>query len=176
MNWTAINDLSLNWVDWVIIVVLTLSTLISLWRGFVREALSLAAWVVAFLAASVFADPLAALLSDIIKNVTGRYIVAYVVLFVGVLVLGTIINALMARLIRVSGLSGLDRLLGTIFGFTRGLIIVLVVVFIAQELLPMQDQRALLESDLMPHLEMVAQWLRTAFTDLNAGWKNGISI
>jgi membrane protein required for colicin V production len=176
VNWAAINDLSLNWVDWVIIVVLTLSTLISLWRGFVREALSLAAWVVAFLAASVFADPVAALLSDIIKNVTGRYIVAYVVLFVGVLVLGTMVNALMAKLIRVSGLSGLDRLLGTIFGFTRGLIIVLVVVFIAQELLPMQDQRALLESDLMPHLEMVAQWLRTAFTDLNTGWKNGISI
>ena len=176
MNWAAINDLSLNWVDWVIIVVLTLSTLISLWRGFVREALSLAAWVVAFLAASVFADPVAALLSDIIKNVTGRYIVAYVVLFVGVLVLGTIVNALMAKLIRVSGLSGLDRLLGTIFGFTRGLIIMLVVVFIAQELLPMQDQRALLESDLMPHLEMVAQWLRTAFADLNTGWKNGISI
>jgi membrane protein required for colicin V production len=176
VNWAAINDLSLNWVDWVIIVVLMLSTLISLWRGFVREALSLAAWVVAFLAASVFADPVAALLSDIIKNVTGRYIVAYVVLFVGVLVLGTIVNALMAKLIRVSGLSGLDRLLGTIFGFTRGLIIVLVVVFIAQELLPMQDQRALLESDFMPHLEMVAQWLRTAFTDLNTGWKNGISI
>ena len=176
MNWAAINELSLNWVDWIIIVVLTLSTLISLWRGFVREALSLAAWIVAFVAASVFADTVAELLSGVIDNVTGRYIVAYVVLFVGVLILGTLLNALMAKLVRLTGLSGLDRLLGTLFGFTRGLIVVLVLVFIAQQLLPKQDQRALLESEIMPHLEMMAYWLRSAFMDMSAGLKSGISI
>ena len=68
MNWAAINELSLNWVDWVIIVVVTLSTLISLWRGFVREALSLAAWIAAFVVASLFADPVAAMLSGIMRR------------------------------------------------------------------------------------------------------------
>ena len=176
MNWAAINELSLNWVDWIIIVVLTLSTLISLWRGFVREALSLAAWIVAFVAASVFADSVAALLSGVIDNATGRYIAAYVVIFVGVLILGTLLNALMAKLIRLTGLSGLDRLLGTLFGFTRGLIVVLVLVFIAQQLLPKQDQRALLESEIMPHLELMAYWLRSAFMDMSVALKSGISI
>jgi membrane protein required for colicin V production len=176
VNWAAINELSLNWVDWVIIAVLTLSTLISLWRGFVREALSLAAWIAAFVLASLFADSVAGMLSAIIENVTGRYIAAYIVLFVSVLVLGTILNALMAKLIRLSGLSTLDRLLGTLFGFTRGLIVVLVVVFIAQELLPLQEQRALLESELMPQLEMIAHWVRSAFTEINAGWQQGISV
>jgi membrane protein required for colicin V production len=176
LNWDAISQISLNWVDWLIIVILTLSTLVSLWRGFVREALSLAAWIVAFVAAGIFADPVAGLFSGFIANVTGRYIAAYVVLFVGVLILGTMINAVMAKLIKLAGLSTLDRLLGTLFGFTRGLIVVLVVVFIARELLPMQEQEALLESEIMPHLEMIAHWLRRAFTELNAGWQNGISV
>ncbi|MEH6581667.1 MAG: CvpA family protein [Halioglobus sp.] len=176
MNWSSISELTLNWVDWVIIIVLTLSTLLSLWRGFAREALSLAAWILAFVAASVFADAMAGLLSNIIDNVTGRYISAYVILFVGVLVFGTLVNALMARVIKFTGLSGLDRLLGTLFGFTRGMIVVLVIVFIAQELLPMQDQRALLESELMPHLEMIAHSLRSAFTEINAGWKGGVTV
>lgn len=176
MNWPAIGELSLNWVDWVIIVVLTLSTLVSLWRGFVREALSLAAWVVAFITASIFAEPLAASLSAVIENATGRYIIAYVVLFVGVLVLGTALNALMAKLVKVAGLSTLDRLLGTLFGFTRGLIVVLVVVFIVRELVPVQDQTALLESEIMPHLEMIAQWLRSVFTGINADWQDRIAV
>ena len=41
-------------VDWVIVVVLVISVLLSLWRGFVREALSLAGWVVAFIVANLF--------------------------------------------------------------------------------------------------------------------------
>ena len=176
MNWAAINELTFNWVDWAIIIVVAISTLLSLWRGFAREALSLAAWVVAFVAASLFADSLAGVLSGVIDNVTGRYMAAYVILFVGVLVLGTVVNTLVAKLIKLTGLSTLDRLLGTVFGFTRGLIIVLVVVFIAQELLPAGDQRAILESEIMPHLEIVAHWMRSVFTDINAAWKNGISI
>lgn len=176
MNWAAINELSLNWVDWVIIIVLTLSTLLSLWRGFVREALSLAAWVLAFVAASLFANDLAVLLSGVISNVTGRYMAAYVLLFVGVLVLGTVINAFMARVIKLAGLSFLDRLLGTLFGFTRGLIVVLVVVFIARQLLPLQEQQPLLESELMPHLEMIAHWVHSTFTRVDASWQQGISV
>jgi membrane protein required for colicin V production len=176
VNWAAINELTLNWVDWVIIIVLTLSTLLSLWRGFVREALSLAAWIVAFISASMFADPLAATLLSAIDNTTGRYIAAYVLIFVGVLVLGTILNGLMAKLVKLSGLSLLDRLLGTLFGFTRGLIVVLVVVFIAQELLPMQDQQPILESEIMPHLEIVAHWMRAVFMDLSGSWNSGISV
>ena len=76
----------LSGVDWGIIVVLSLSTLLSLWRGFVREALSLLGWVAAFLVAHLFVDELALQLSVAIANVTGRYIAAYAILFVSTLV------------------------------------------------------------------------------------------
>jgi len=176
LNWTAVNALSLNWVDWAIIIVLTLSTLLSLWRGFVREAMSLAAWIFASVAAGLCADLVAGQLTAVIDNATGRFLVAYVLVFVAVLVLGTVLNAVMARLIQLAGLSTLDRLLGTLFGFARGLIIVLVVVFVAQELLPVQNQQALMESEIMPQLELISHWMRSAFTRMNVGLDNGISI
>lgn len=176
MNLSAINDLSLNWVDWIILGILTFSTLLSLWRGFAREALSLAAWVVAFVAARLFADPAASLLAGIIDNETARYVAACVVIFVGVLILGTVVTAVIAKLIKLTGLSLLDRVLGTVFGFTRGLIIVLVIVFVVQELLPVQNQRAIQDSVIMPPLNMIDQWVRSGFAQLGSDWENPIAV
>ena len=66
---------ALNAADWVIITVVGLSMLISLLRGFVREAFSLAGWVLGFVVAMVFADRLAYLLTGFIDDATGRDIV-----------------------------------------------------------------------------------------------------
>ncbi|MFT4822593.1 MAG: membrane protein required for colicin V production [Halioglobus sp.] len=176
MNLSAINELSLNWVDWIILGILTFSTLLSLWRGFAREALSLAAWVLAFVAARLFADSGASLLTGIIDNETARYVAACVVIFVGVLVLGTLVTAVIAKLIKLTGLSLLDRILGTVFGFTRGLIIVLVIVFVVQELLPVQNQRAMQDSAIMPHLKMIDQWVRSGFAQLGSDRESPIAV
>ena len=93
----------LNWVDWFILVVLTASILLSLWRGFAREAISLAAWVAAFVVANMFVDQLASVLASWIDNVTGRYIAAYALLFVGTLMLGGVLGILVAQLMKVTG-------------------------------------------------------------------------
>jgi membrane protein required for colicin V production len=130
----------LNGVDWLIIVVLTVSTLWSLWRGFVREALSLLAWVAAFVIAHLFVDTLALQLGAVIANVTGRYVAAYAILFVGTLVVFNLVIYLATRLVHVTGLSVLDRVLGTVFGFARGVIIMLVLAYIAQQLLVPEDR------------------------------------
>ena len=67
----------MNWVDWAFIAVLTVSTLISLWRGFAREALSLLGWVAAFVLANLFADRLSDLLIQFIDNEPARYMAAF---------------------------------------------------------------------------------------------------
>ena len=115
-------------VDWAIIVVLGLSILLSLWRGFVREAVSLAGWIAAFVIANMFVGEMAAFLQQWIANVTGRYVAAYALLFAGMLMVAGIAGKLSAQVVKVTGLTLLDRLLGTVFGFVRGIIIVLVVV------------------------------------------------
>ena len=175
MNLNTVNELGLNWIDWVVLGILTFSTLLSLWRGFAKEALSLAAWILAFVAARLFADPVASAMSGIVDNETARYIAACIIIFVGVLVAGTILNAIIAKLIKLSGLSLLDRLLGTVFGFARGLIIILVIVFVAQELLPIQNQRAIQDSTIMPHLKMIDQWVRSGFAQLSSEWKSPLA-
>ena len=93
---TVVSWTHLNGVDWVIIVILSLSTLLSLWRGFAREALSLAGWVAAFILANLFVDPMASLLSNWIVNITGRYVAAYAIIFVSTLLVAQILVKLTA--------------------------------------------------------------------------------
>lgn len=157
----------MNWVDWAIIAVLTVSTLISLWRGFAREALSLLGWVAAFVAANLFADRLSELLIQYIDNDPARYMAGFAVLFVGVLLLFNLLGIVVRQLIRLTGLSPLDRILGTVFGFARGLIILLVVAFILRQLMPAGNQTAFNQSLLMPHLDLLMQWVQSTFGSMD---------
>ncbi len=169
------NPAQFNAVDWVIIVVLTLSTALSLWRGFAREALSLAGWVAAFIFANLFGDEMASLLAGAIENVTGRYVAAYAILFVGTLIVAGLLSKLVAQLVSFTGLTLLDRLLGMVFGFARGVILILVAVFVLQQLVPPGDLQWLHRSQLMPHLEMLAQWTQLMFQQLDTGHGTGLS-
>lgn len=151
-------------VDWAIIAVLGLSILLSLWRGFVREAVSLAGWIAAFVIANMFVGEMAAFLQQWIANVTGRYVAAYALLFAGMLIVAGIVGKLSAQVVKVTGLTLLDRLLGTVFGFARGIIIVLVVVYVLRQLAPPQNLLWLDESQLMPHVDMLGQWVQALFS------------
>ena len=164
----------LNGVDWVILVVLILSVLVSLWRGFAREAISLAGWVAAFILANLFVDPMASFLSNWIGNITGRYVAAYAILFVGTLVVAGVSGRLVSQLVKVTGLTVLDRILGTVFGFARGVILILVAVFILRQLVPPGDLQWLHQSQLMPHLDMLAHWVQVLFSQVNAGQWSGM--
>ena len=164
LDWTLFNA-----VDWTIISVLGLSVLLSLWRGFVREAISLAGWIAAFVVANMFVGQVADLLGQWIANVTGRYVAAFALLLAGTLVVAGLLARLGARAVKATGLTLLDRLLGTAFGTARGLIIVLVVVYLLRQLAPPQNLTWLDQSQLMPHLDMLAQWVQLVFTSYQAG-------
>ncbi|MDE0931852.1 MAG: CvpA family protein [Halioglobus sp.] len=151
-------------VDWAVIAVLGLSILLSLWRGFVREAVSLAGWIAAFVVANMFVGEMATFLQQWIVNVTGRYVAAYALLFAGMLMVAGIVGKLSAQVVKVTGLTLLDRLLGTVFGFARGIIIVLVVVYVLRQLAPPQNLLWLDESQLMPHVDMLGQWVQVLFS------------
>lgn len=160
----------MNWLDWTILAILALSTLLSLSRGFVKEALSLLAWVAAFLVSTTFSARLSTQLAEFIANDSLRYASAYVLLFAATLMLGSLLNMLLAQLIKVTGLSGADRLLGTVFGFARGLVVVLVLLFILRAVLPLEEQQRIEQSLLVPHLALVEQWARQNFADAAMPW------
>ena len=154
-----------NPFDWVVVVIVGVSALISLWRGFIREAMSLAGWVVAFIVANVAAIYLAEALGDLIANRTGRYIVAWSVLFVVTLVSCSFVAKIVSKVIKASGLSLLDRILGSVFGILRGALIVMAFVFVIREVIPRSEQSLLDEAQLMPHIDVLLTWSVKTFEE-----------
>lgn len=130
-------------VDYFIIGIIVFSSLVSFWRGFVREVFSLAGWVVAFFVASSFYPYLASLLLQInspyLQN--SEYMrngIAAAILFIAVLIVSGIVNALVGQLVDKTGLSGTDRVLGAAFGVLRGVFIVAAILFSWTPLRPLQ--------------------------------------
>ncbi|MBT3529986.1 MAG: CvpA family protein [Gammaproteobacteria bacterium] len=120
----------MNEVDIAILVVIGLSCLFGLWRGLIKEVLSLVTWIAALLVARVYSQTLSDLMTGMIENEGARYVAAFASLFVIVMMLGTLLNHLMSKLLTISGLKFADRVFGGVFGVARGVIIVLVIMFI----------------------------------------------
>ena len=117
-------------LDYVVIAVLVLSIAWGAWRGLVHEVLSLAGWIMAFLAANLLAAPLSETFPANMRP-EFRVVGAFVLVFVGTLVLTTLLTALVTKFVRVSVLQSLDRWLGALFGLLRGLVLVVALAMIA---------------------------------------------
>jgi membrane protein required for colicin V production len=121
----------MSWIDAAFAVIILVSAFIGLLRGFVREVFSLTTWVVAIWASLQHASLLATRLPASIEDSTLRLGIAFVAIFILVLILGGILGVLATRLIRGIGLRGTDGALGLLFGVLRGGVIVVVIVFLA---------------------------------------------
>jgi len=113
-----------NWLDVAVVAVVLGSIGWGIWRGLVREVMSLAGWVIAFLAANLFAAPVAEVLPETIKRPEVRMLIGYVLVFLMVLIACTAAAVLLGKIMRAVGLGSLDRTLGGLFGLLRGLVIV----------------------------------------------------
>lgn len=111
--------------DYVVLFILAASVIISTLRGLVREILSLVSWVVSFVLANAYSAQLAPLLPSMIPGEAVRLMVAFVALFLGVRILMGLLMLALDTVIKASGLSLADRGLGGLFGFARGIVIVL---------------------------------------------------
>ena len=141
----------MNWADWAIVIVLTLSSVISLTRGFIKEALSLVIWIVALVVANVFSNRLEVFLTNVISTPSLRSMAAFALIFIGVLLVGALINFLIGLIVKATGLSGTDRLFGMLFGFARGVLIVLVFLIYVPSYVPIKNDPWFQQSSLIPY-------------------------
>lgn len=141
--------------DYAVLGVLTVSSLLGLWRGVVSEVLALVAWVAAFLAAREWAGWAGGNLAGLVAEPALRYAAGFVAVMAGVLVLFALGRWLLSLLLKAVGLGPLDRLLGAMFGLARGALIVLAVVLVAG-MTSLPKLRWWQEARLAPPLETAA--------------------
>ena len=115
-----------NWLDWFLLVIVMVSAAFGIQRGFAREVLSLAVWLLASVVAWALGDHLATLLTGWFKDAEVRLSCAMLILFMMTLLIGALLNHLLAQMVKNSGLTAADRVLGAVFGIVRGVIVVIV--------------------------------------------------
>jgi len=147
-----------NWADYIILAVLAVSVLIGLWRGLISEVLALAIWVAAFWVAWTFGPSVAGHFEHSIQLPSARILVGYGICFLAVLIAGALLRFLVSKLIEGTGLSGTDRLLGMVFGFVRGVLLVTLAVFLLGFTAFTRDPWWN-ESALLPQFKGMAAWL-----------------
>ena len=118
------------WFDYGVLTVLGLSLVLGAYRGIMRELVSLAGWIAAFVLATAFSGIVAVQMPESLGPLLSG-LLAFVLIFIGVLLVSGVVGLVLARLVRAAGLGFLDRSLGAGFGAVRGVAIVLLAVLLA---------------------------------------------
>ena len=147
------------WIDYAILAIVGISGVISLMRGFIREALSLAGWIAAFWIALAFSGRVAAWLDGYVSVPSVRVGIAFAAIFFGVLLICGIVLRLAGLLVERTGMSGTDRTLGIVFGVLRGIVIAGLLVLLAG-LTPLPLDPWWDQSIFLPHFVELANELR----------------
>lgn len=148
--------------DYCVLAVIAVSLLLGIGRGMVSEILALAAWVAAFLAARLWAQPVGDLLLAELSDPLWRPLAGFVTVFIAVLLLFALLRRLIVLVLKATGLRPLDRMLGALFGVLRGAAILLVFAVLAG-LTPLPQQpwwrQAMFAAPLETEVLMVKPWL-----------------
>jgi membrane protein required for colicin V production len=159
----------MNALDIAVVAVVALSGLFAFARGFVREALSIVAWVgAAAIAVYGFKD---------VYHLTLRFVTTPLLaelitgagLFITSLIVLTIVTSYAGRFVQASAASPIDRTLGLVFGVARGIVLVSLAYLLLDIALPQADRPSwIIEAKSASYLEKGANMLRSL---LPAGWQ-----
>lgn len=160
-----------QWIDLFIIGIIGLSALTGLFRGAVKEVIALAIWIVAVWAGFNQAQSLTPYLQAYIQNPTACIIAAFIIIVLAVLLAGALLNYILSLLVRRTGLSSMDKILGMIFGFARGVFIVsLILAILKMTSFPYQQytQNSTICAQLQPVVNWISGYMPTLINQLKS--------
>lgn len=164
----------MNGADIAILLVLAISALVGLLRGFIKEVFSLATWGCALVLSFLFRRPVGqALPLDPELNPLIADLVGGACIFVLVLICGGLIAYLISSLAKATGLTGTDRTLGAVFGVGRGLIVVLAILIFLPAIDPVTKAGWWTDSLLIPQFLQFEDWAKEVLSSL-ASWTTGL--
>lgn len=158
-----LSAIQLTTLDYFAIGILIVSAAVGVWRGLFREVIALASWFLAAWLSYHYCDYLAnEWLSTFIANETARLASAFLILFAAVLIAAGLLAKALQKLLSTAGLTLVDRFFGLLFGFARG-IVVLVVLASLGALTGAQQTQAWQAAAIRPALEkgtgLIRSWL-----------------
>lgn len=145
-------------VDIIILAVMGISLVFGLFRGLLRELLSLVSWVLAFWIAYRYSSPVAQVVDTALQNPALSQAVSAILVFVIVLVALMVLTSLIAKVFKATGLAGLDRILGGLFGLGRAVVILFAALFLAG-LTGAVEQHWYNASAMIPMFERALDWM-----------------
>ena len=159
----------ITWIDIIIIAIFLFSTIVAFFKGFVRSAISLITWIAAIGLALTQAEQVAMLLPESMDTLSlplgdrdygsnVRVGVAFILIFIGVLLLGGLVNFVFGQIMQAQNLKGMDRALGMLFGLIRASAIVVILIMLTSAFTTLQESAAWKDSLLISPFESAAQW------------------
>jgi membrane protein required for colicin V production len=177
----------MNWLDWFVIAFLLISIVNGFREGFVRIGIGFAAMIIGFFVASWFGGMVAGSLLAYIHSRPIAGIVAFLIVFFGVLIVGALLAALITRLLKIVGLTWADRLMGGAFGVVRGFVVLVVITVGITAFIPKSLPRAVEDSQLAPYVFQASRVLTAAtpyeiregfdraYKDLRGLWEEAVN-
>jgi membrane protein required for colicin V production len=142
-----------------------ISCLIGLWRGFMREAISLATWIIGLWLAWTFSPAIEPMLGGLLSGPQVKVWVARLIILVLVVLVGNLVGFVVTRAVRYSPFGVADRMLGVLFGLLRGALLVGVGVILG-ELLELDAEPWWSKSTLLPYTEFLGDWVRALVNEV----------
>ena len=159
----------MSYLDYFFITIIFISLLVGCYRGFTRELFSLAGWVFAFYFANLFSG-------DLLKYVPFEFgehinfIIIYMVIFMIILLVATFVSTLLNKLIQNIGLGVFNLIMGSIFGFMRGVLIAFIIIFLVERT-SFISETILAESKTIPVIKLA---IKLSLSYLPYEWSNKV--
>lgn len=157
-------------LDWLFLIVLLLSTLLGLSRGMVREVFALIGWISAFFVSMYFSDEVAAMLPFGGVGPMVKTLLAVVFIVIGCVFASGIVGKIIRSILASASIGAEDRILGSLFGFCRGLILVGFLVYLGGHTQFISSQSWWKDSHLVPlftkAIVVCSPYLPESFSDL----------
>jgi len=147
-------------IDIIIIAFFAISILIGVYRGFVKEVLSVTSWVLAAVIAFKFGEQASVYVKPYIKQEPLDLAVAYVAVFLLTLIAFSVISHIISQIFSSSGMTGFDRSLGSLFGALRAAIVIAILIMVGR-FMALDNQQWWLDSGFLDYFEPLVEWLKT---------------
>lgn len=173
--------MSVGLIDMIVIGTLVFSVLFALYRGLVTELLGISSWILAGIGALFSYGPTQPIMGQFIENEKMAGLCGSLIVSLVILVVMTIVNSYIGQKLRQSALSGLDRILGLLFGLLRGILLI-ALFYIGLSMIFSDKQMADLNKDnvSIPYIQKTVVFLQKFLpenvrTDLGLGEDKTIS-